>query len=288
MNNSGIDNQKINMTIQQALQWAKHQLIDGESAILDARILLCHVLECEPVTLMTYPEKVLTEEQESQFQHLVNLRLEGRPIAHLVGYRDFWTLRLQVSEKTLIPRPETELLVEHALELPIPAEAKVLDLGTGTGAIALSLASENPKWQVLGVDYDQEIIDLAKKNALSNDINNVSFTKSNWFSDVDEQEFDLIVSNPPYVEQDSPYLNQGDVRFEPLTALVADQDGLEDIKTIIEKSRTKINIGGWLIVEHGFQQGESVHSLFLEFGFKHVQTVKDLNDCERITKAQWC
>lgn len=281
------------MTYQQALQWAKSELIaglsDSESATVDARVLLCHVLQCQPVTLMTYPEKALTEDQRHQFQQLIDLRKQGRPVAYLIGYRDFWNLRLSVSEKTLIPRPETELLVEIALGLTLPSDAQVIDLGTGTGAIALALASERVGWQVLGVDFDSTITDLAEKNRRSNGVGeNVSFKPSNWFENVSEQLFDLIVTNPPYVEPQSTYLKQGDLRFEPNTALVADDDGLSDIKTIIEKSRTRLNIGSWLLIEHGFAQGKSVRDFLLSNGFTQVSTISDLNDCERITQAQWC
>jgi release factor glutamine methyltransferase len=277
------------MTYHQALQWAKQILAQGESPAIDARRLLCHVLQCEPVTLMTYPEKLLSEESLNRYKELVVLREKGNPVAYLIGYRDFWDLRLTVSEKTLIPRPETELLVELVLALELPDNANVIDLGTGTGAIALALGLEKPNWQILGVDFDTAIVELAENNRLSNNIgDNVSFQQSDWFKNVDDQAFDLIVTNPPYVEPDSGYLEQGDLRFEPNTALVALDDGFADIKTIIEKSLTRLNINSWLLVEHGFEQGKLIRDILQGEGFMNVKTISDLNDCERITQAQWC
>ncbi len=276
-------------TYHQALQWAKRELAAGESAAVDSRILLCHILQCELVTLMTYPEKALADKPLKEFQRLVALRKGGHPIAYLIGYRDFWSLRLSVSEKTLIPRPETELLVELALALALPNDANIIDLGTGTGAIALALASERPQWTVLGVDFDSAIVELAESNRRENNIgSNTRFQQSDWFNNVEQQAFDLIVTNPPYVEPDSDYLLQGDLRFEPNTALVAKDNGFGDIKTIIEKSHTKLNIGGWLLIEHGFRQGNQVRLFLQEKGFVNVKTISDLNDCERITQAQWC
>ena len=277
------------MTYHQALQWAKSAFIASESAAVDARVLLCHVLQCEPVVLMTYPEKLLSEEALEQYQRLVSLRQEGHPIAYLIGHRDFWDLRLLVSEKTLIPRPETERLVEVALELELGDKAQILDLGTGTGAIALALASERPNWQVLGVDFDSAIVELAEKNRVLNSIGkNARFMRSNWLENTPEQSYDLIVTNPPYVEPGSEYLKQGDLRFEPDTALVATDNGLGDIKTIIEKSRTKLNINSWLLIEHGFAQGQAVRDYLESYGFTHVKTISDLNGCERLTQGQWC
>lgn len=277
------------MTYDQAHQWAKSELIAGESATVDSRLLLCFVLQCEPVTLMTYPERLLTDSEQSQFRQLIALRKDGHPVAYIMGYRDFWNLRLKVSEKTLIPRPETELLVELALALPLAKNAHAIDLGTGTGAIALALASERPDWHIMGIDFDAAIVELAEQNRVSNSIgNNAHFKQSNWFESIGEQKFDLIVTNPPYVEPDSAYLKQGDLRFEPDTALVAKGNGLGDIKTIIEKSHTKLNIEGWLLIEHGFNQGRDVRELLHNEGFVHVKTESDLNGCERITMAQWC
>ncbi|MFT4789686.1 MAG: release factor glutamine methyltransferase, partial [Paraglaciecola sp.] len=203
------------LTIEKALAWAKEQLVLSDSPALDSRLLLSHALQCEQVYLLTWPDKPLEPTVLSQYQQLVAKRKTGRPVAYLLGYRDFWTQRLQVSPATLIPRPETELLVEIALGLPLSHDAQVLDLGTGTGAIALALASENPNWQVTGVDVNPDAVLLAKANGVANQLKHVRFLPSDWFSALDGNKFALIVSNPPYVETGSEYLQQGDVRFEP-------------------------------------------------------------------------
>lgn len=223
-------------TISGLLAWAKIELNEQNSAAIDARVLLCHCAQITPSFVMTWPEKVLPVEVIDRFRYLVGLRKLGHPIAYLVGYRDFWTLRLKVSEDTLIPRPETELLVEQALALHLPSQAKVLDLGTGTGAIALALASERSNWQVKGVDFMPKAVALAQDNAQQCGLTQVQFSISNWFAQIPPQQFDLIVSNPPYVESDSPYLSQGDVRFEPLWALISGESGLDDIAKIIPQS----------------------------------------------------
>ncbi|GAA0858270.1 peptide chain release factor N(5)-glutamine methyltransferase [Aliiglaciecola litoralis] len=273
-------------SIAQLLNWAYQQLDGGESPKLDARVLLSHCLQKNTTYLLTWPEKIPSPEQVNQFQQLVLQRQTGRPVAYLIGYRDFWTLQLEVSENTLIPRPETELMIELALQLPLPEQAKVLDLGTGTGAIALSLAKENPAWSVTAVDVVDEAVDLAKRNAKSNGIADVEFFQSDWFTQLGSTKFDLIVSNPPYVEANSEYLDEGDVRFEPKSALTSGVDGMDDIKHIVATAPTYLNKGGWLMIEHGFQQSELVAETFRHHHFSDILHHQDLNGALRITQAK--
>lgn len=272
--------------IQGALDWATLQLADGESAKLDGRVLLAHCLEQTQTYLFTWPDKTLTEQQWQDFQQLVKRRSTGEPVAHITGLRDFWTLTLAVSPATLIPRPETELLVELVLGLNLGENVNACDLGTGTGAIALALASEQPHWQLVGVDLIEEAVALAKSNAKRNQLRNVEFIQSSWFDNLAGRTFNVIVSNPPYVEPDSPYLREGDVRFEPLSALTADNQGMADIEHIAQHARTHLSANGWLLVEHGFEQGQAARRVFSQHGFVNVSTHKDLNELDRVTIGQ--
>lgn len=279
------------MTIAQALSWAKEQLIahnvsdDGlhDSAAIDCKVLLADCLQREVVYLHTWPEKCLDELQMKTFQHHISQRSLGHPVAHIIGYRDFWTLRINVSPATLIPRPETELLVELALALNLADDSKVLDLGTGTGAIALALASENPSWSITGVDKNVQAVVLAKENAILNKLEQVHFLQSDWFCAVEHQQFNLIVANPPYIEDCNHYLQQGDVRFEPKSALTSGLDGLDDIRLIVSQSKDYLFKNGWLVIEHGYEQSLSVTNIFKAHGFSQVRTELDLNGLHRIT-----
>lgn len=232
---------------------------------------------------MTWPDKVVNSPVIDVFKQLVSQRKKGQPIAYLIGYRDFWTLRLKVSSDTLIPRPETELLVETSLQLELPDNAKVLDLGTGTGAVALALADERPNWTIVAIDSQTGAVKLAQQNAKDHQLNNVTIFQSDWFESVTQTDFDLIVSNPPYVESDSVYLQQGDVRFEPLSALTAGKSGMDDIYRICDKAGQFLNHGGRLIFEHGYTQSEQIISILESAGFTQCSTKKDLNGLTRIT-----
>ena len=259
----------------------------SDSAKLDAQVLLLNILQKPRSYLFTWPEKQLTDEQYQAFQRACERRLQGEPVSHITGCREFWSLQLEVNPTTLIPRPDTETLVELALECEVPKNAKVLDLGTGTGAIALALGSEMPSWDIIAVDRIDDAVALAKRNQERLAINNVTVEQSNWFSALKNKKFDLIVTNPPYIEHDDVHLYQGDVRFEPLSALVADDAGMADIKQIITQSRDYLHASGYLLIEHGFEQSAAVRHIFNQMAFINVSTVKDLGNNDRVTFGQW-
>ena len=275
-------------TLEQAIAAGADLLASSsESAKLDAQVLLLHILKKPRSYLFTWPEHALSDEQQSQFNVFIQRRLKGEPVAHITGLREFWSLSLEVNATTLIPRPDTETLVEQALEIALPATAKVLDLGTGTGAIALALGSEMPNWQITAVDRVSDAVALATRNQQRLAINNVHVKQSNWFSELHGEKFNLIVTNPPYIESSDIHLNQGDVRFEPLSALVADDCGMSDIKQIITQSRDYLSSNGYLLIEHGFEQGEAVRHFFEKMAFVNIKTVKDLGNNDRVTLALW-
>ncbi len=265
------------------LAWSNQQLAHSPSAAVDSRVLLCHCSGLTPAYLMTWPEKQVPSSVEQAFIALVEKRKLGHPVAYLIGYRDFWTLRLKVAPDTLIPRPETELLVETSLSLSLPESADVLDLGTGTGAVALALAAERPNWSITAVDSQMGAVKLAQQNAALHNLTNVSIYQSDWFQQIDSKKFDLIVSNPPYVESNSVYLKQGDVRFEPLSALTSGKSGLDDIELICQRASDYLVPGASLIFEHGYNQAEKVTQLLHRYGFEQCRTIADLNGLARIT-----
>ncbi len=260
--------------------------IDSETPRLDAELLLSHVTGWSRTSLRAWPERELTAAQSAQFQTLLARRIDGEPIAHLLGSQDFWSLTLAVTPDTLIPRPDTECLVEAALALPLPPNARVVDLGTGTGAIALALASERPQWQVRACDAVADAVALARRNAEQLGLP-VSVVASHWFDDLSPQRFDLIVSNPPYIAADDHHLSQGDVRFEPATALVAGADGLNDLRQIVAQAPDWLADGGWLVVEHGYDQADAVQALFRQAGFVAVASRKDYGGQDRLTLGQF-
>ena len=259
----------------------------SDTALLDTELLLCHCLSVNHTWLKTWPDKTLSLADAERFDQLFQRRLEGEPVAFIIGTQGFWSLDLSVSPHTLIPRPETELLVETALELDLPGHSQVLDLGTGTGAIALALASEYPHWQLTAVDLQAQAVELAEQNRLAHQLDNVTIYQSNWFAGVANRQpqtkFNLIVSNPPYIEIDDAHLFEGDVRFEPASALVSGTEGLDDLKLVIGQSCGFLAAAGWLLVEHGHRQGPAVRDLFNEAGFVLVETRRDYNQLERIT-----
>lgn len=260
-------------------------VLDGvsDSPRLDLEVLLCHVLDRPRSYLFTWPEKVLDDKLVGQFKDLLRRRADGEPIAYLTGEKEFWSLSLEVNATTLIPRPDTELLVETALGLIDKPDARVLDLGTGTGAIALALASEQRRWQIIAVDAVVEAVALAEKNRQHLALENVSVIRSDWFGSIEPQKFDLIVTNPPYIDADDHHLNEGDVRFEPSSALVSGDKGLADIALIICEAKHYLSAGGCLLIEHGYQQAEPVRDLFDTQGYRQVSTRRDMAGHERLT-----
>ena len=278
----------MNLTVENAITTGANLLASSsDSAKFDAQVLLLNILQKPRSYLFTWPEKQLTDEQSQAFERACERRLNGEPVSHITGYREFWSLQVEVNPTTLIPRPDTETLVELALSCNVPNDAKVLDLGTGTGAIALALGSEMPTWDIIAVDRIDDAVALAKRNQKRLAINNVCVEQSNWFSALNNKKFDLIVTNPPYIEYNDKHLHQGDVRFEPLSALVADDAGLADIKQIITQSRDYLHSNGYLLIEHGFEQSAAVRHIFNQMAFINVSTVKDLGNNDRVTFGQW-
>ncbi|MCC5826937.1 peptide chain release factor N(5)-glutamine methyltransferase [Alkalimonas sp.] len=257
-----------------------------EEAEAEAKYCLSHVLQCNYSYLYSHAGQLLTEEQRQQLDGILQQRQTGTPLAYVLKQWHFWDFELAVSPATLIPRADTEILVEQALQLALPATAKVLDLGTGTGAIALALAKERPGWQVTGVDLQLEAVACATNNKAALQLVNCHFLQSNWYAAVKAQKFELIVSNPPYIEPDDVHLQQGDVRFEPKTALVAAEHGLADIEQIIAGSVLQLQPGGWLLLEHGYQQAEVVRESLLHAGFNQIQSKKDYGGQWRISFGQ--
>ncbi|MEN5260511.1 peptide chain release factor N(5)-glutamine methyltransferase [Stenotrophomonas hibiscicola] len=252
----------------------------------EAELLLLHVLDRPRSWLFAHATDPLAANDQAAFEALLARRVAGEPVAYLTGRRGFWTLDLEVDPATLIPRPETELLVELALErLPPDQSLQLADLGTGSGAIALALASERPQAQVLATDASPGALAVAARNAARHDLRNVRFAEGghDWYAPLQGARFDLIASNPPYIASDDPHLEQGDLRFEPATALASGPDGLDDIRRIVDGGQAHLRPEGWLLIEHGWDQGAAIRALFDAAGFVEVQTVQDLEQRDRIT-----
>ncbi|HHB93419.1 MAG TPA: peptide chain release factor N(5)-glutamine methyltransferase [Thioploca sp.] len=281
-----IKNIKLSPSISQIINISIQQLSNYDTPRLDAEILLCHVLKKNRSYLYTWPENQLTEKQYQQFRILLSGRIDGKPIAYLIGHKEFWSLELQVTEDTLIPRPETELLVEQVLaHLPLKTASKVIDLGTGTGAIALAIAKERPYCNIIATDKSPQTLQIAKNNAKNLALHNIKFIVSDWFAK-DLGIATIIVSNPPYISIDDPHLNQGDVRYEPRNSLISGIDGLTDIRQIILQSYNHLLNKGWLLLEHGYDQAKQVRDLLVKNNYFSIETYNDLADKPRVTVGQ--
>jgi len=275
--------------------------LDFGTARIEVQMLLQQVLDVSRAYLLAHPEQALDETQAAAYRTLLQRRLAGEPLAYILGEREFYGLNFKVTPATLIPRADTELLVELALAriqppspptpLPLAGEGgrqagrgcRVLDMGTGSGAIALSIAHARPDAEVTAVDASQDALDVARENARLLNLDNVRLLRSDWFSALEPERFDLIVSNPPYIADGDAHLSQGDLRFEPRAALASGADGLDDIRRIISQARAHLNVGGWLLLEHGYNQAEPVRALLRQSGFTGVFSARDLAGVERVS-----
>ena len=282
-------------TIQSELKVASAR-IHSDSPRLDAEILLAHCLKKPRSHLLAWPDKVLQSAQLKQFRQLLQRRIDGQPISYLIGTREFWSIDLSVTPEVLIPRPETELLVETALAKLPSSSLQVADLGTGSGAIAIALAKERPNWQIIATDQSEAALSIATQNAAQQGLSNIEFRHGNWCGALPETGFDLIISNPPYIAESDPHLSQGDVRFEPPQALASGADGLDDIRQIISQALTFLKPNAWLMLEHGYNQSSAVSRLFNEAQlehdkeihqhYTHIRSLTDLSGHTRATIAQ--
>ncbi len=274
------------MSIKNLLDTARQKLTGSPSARFDAEILLAHALDSSRSFLYANPELELPHQRAEHFKQLLKKRVNGQPIAYLTGHSEFWSLPLKVSPAVLIPRPETELLVETALaKIPAQADWRVADLGTGSGAIALALARERPNCEIHGTDNSMAAIGIARENADRLGLGRVQFHKGEWCQPL-RGKFHIIVSNPPYIDAGDPHLKQGDLRFEPQCALTPGADGLSAIREISTLALPMLLEGGWLMFEHGWDQGPKVSEILQVEGFENIETLEDLQGCERVTVGE--
>lgn len=274
-------------TLEQVIRHATQELAAvSPSARLDAEVLAMHVCNLSRTGLITQGTQVPNPEQAQRLGALVTRRLQGEPIAYLTGRREFWSLDLQVTPDVLIPRPETELLVEQALaRIPVHADWIIADLGTGSGAVALALAHERPRCRVLATDTSAAALALTQANAQRLGITNLECRSGNWLTPLAGEQFDMIVSNPPYVAESDPHLAEGDVRFEPRHALTPGGDGLDAIRCIVHDAREHLRANAWLLLEHGYDQGAAVRALLESRGYRDITSFHDTSSQERVTAA---
>lgn len=275
------------MIISKHIQQALKCLQNSDMPRLEAELLMSQVLKKNRSYLLAYPEHPLSIDQAQAFQALVTRRVAGEPIAYLLGEKEFWSLSLDVTPDTLIPRAETELLVEQVLAL-LPKEAiqYVADLGTGSGAIALAIAHERPHWKITATDISKKVLDVARRNAARHGLHQINFFQGVWCEVLPPIEYNAILSNPPYIAAHDPHLAEGDVRFEPSGALVSEECGLRDLRHIISQAQPHLKKGGWLLLEHGYDQGEAVREMMRIVGYHSIKTYLDLGGHERVSVGQ--
>lgn len=255
---------------------------------LDAEVLLCHCLSKNRSYLRAWPEHHPSAAQSLQFWALIEQRCLGEPIAYLTGQREFWSRAFMVSPDVLIPRPDTELLIELSLQhLPSNQAGKIIDMGTGSGILAITLAAERPLADVIATDISSAALNIAKKNAQQLAVGNIRFLISDWFDAVTESNFDLVISNPPYIAADDPHLQQGDVRFEPESALISGEEGLKDIRLLSEQARNHLKPNGLLLIEHGYNQQTQAQAILQTLNYRQIQTHPDLSGNPRVTSGIW-
>lgn len=270
--------------LQAQLQLNSSPRLDAIDARFEAQLLLQHLLSVNRAWLIAHENDTLAADVQAEFEQLINRRANGEPIAYIVGSREFYGLNLEVTPATLIPRPDTEILVDAALnKIPADKSLQILDLGTGTGAIALAIAQQRPQTQVTAVDASQAALEVAISNSKQLHIANIHFLLSDWFNNLNGRLFDVIVSNPPYIENSDAHLNQGDLRFEPASALASGADGLDDIRCIIDSCLLHLKPQGWLMLEHGYNQAAAVADLMAQIGLVNIETFKDLGGNDRVT-----
>ncbi len=272
------------LSLDQWLAEGQRQLAHRSEGRLEARVLLCHLLAISHSTLIAHGDRLLPEAQADAYQQRLTRRLAGEPLADICGEREFWSLPLVVNQHTLIPRADSEALIECALALPLPSQARVVDLGTGSGALALALAHERPQWQLWACDRSAEALAVARANGQRLALHNITYCQGDWFAALADEkgDFDLLLSNPPYLAKGDPHLQQGDLRFEPPQALVAADDGLRDLQLLISGARKWLKPCGYLLLEHGATQGPAVSALMAKHDFAH-SAVMDLSGHWRAT-----
>ena len=260
------------------------QQLSGDEALAEAELLLAEALGKDRAWLYAHGEDSLPEPACRRFDQLLARRRAGEPVAQILGRQEFWSLSLSVTADTLIPRPETELLVELALQrTPNATPCDVLDLGTGSGAIALALARERPQARITGIERDARTLEVAQRNAARLGLDRVRLLRGDWFSPVADEVFDIVLSNPPYIAEADPHLLRGDLRFEPRAALASGPDGLDAIREITASAPARLRVGGWLLFEHGFEQGEASRRLLQQAGFVDVRSFVDLESRDRVS-----
>lgn len=280
-------NQSDQYTIKVLLDQASEHLNHIETAKLDSEIIMCHILNIERSILHAYPERIVSVPDVNSYVRMIEQRARHIPVSYLTGRKEFWSMEFMVDNNTLTPRPETEHLLESALKLiPDTTSKNVLDLGTGCGAIAISVAKERSRCQVTAVDISEPCLIITKQNMKKFGIKNMSVLKSHWFSNLSGK-YDFIISNPPYIRRNDPCLEKGGLQFEPRHALVAGNEGLDAIRIIIDQSPAYLNDAGWLLLEHGCDQGKAVRQMLESTGFGSISTIKDYSELERVSTAQY-